>query len=139
MFPRTGGSLTGVAQKTEITVDKNGIRTDSGTVLAGVLGGIVTRNSPFEMTLDRPFLFIIRDNVTGVLPIRRSGDESDASMSRVTCKAENSLRPKDIPHGLALASLHTEPRVESRPGGGWYASPLKPCIANLFDKLRLQA
>lgn len=67
MFPRTGGSLTGVAQKTEIAVDKNSIRADSGTVLAGVLGGIMTPNSPFEMTLDRPFLFIIRDNITGAL------------------------------------------------------------------------
>jgi serine protease inhibitor len=64
MFPGTGGALSGVAQKTEVTVDENGFRADSGTVLSGVLGGIMAVKLPFQMILDRPFLFIIRDNVT---------------------------------------------------------------------------
>ena len=61
---RAGGVLRGVAQKTEITVDENGIRADAGTIVHGVYGGVMGAQSPFHMTLDRPFLFIIRDNVT---------------------------------------------------------------------------
>ena len=56
---RSGGILRGVAQKTEITVDGNGIRADSGTIVHGVYGGIGTVQSPFHMILDRPFLFLI--------------------------------------------------------------------------------
>src|SRR5580704_1710670 len=64
---RSGGLLAGVAQKTEITVDENGIRGDAGTIAHGVYGGIMVAQSPFHMTLDRPFLFLIRDRVTGAL------------------------------------------------------------------------
>jgi serpin B len=68
MAPRmSGGILRGVAQKTEITVDENGIRADAGTIVHGVYGGIMGVQSPFHMTLDRPFLFIVRDNVTRAL------------------------------------------------------------------------
>lgn len=66
--PRTGASLQGVQQKTTITVDETGIRADSGTVVTGVLGGILGgQYQPFHMVLDRPFLFFIRDNVTEAL------------------------------------------------------------------------
>lgn len=64
---RDGGILRGVAQKTEITVDENGIRADSGTVGHGVFGGMMGALQPFHMTLNRPFLFFIRDSVTGAL------------------------------------------------------------------------
>jgi serpin B len=65
MAPKSfGGKLNGVVQKTEITVDENGIRADAGTIVHGVYGGVMGVQSPFHMTLDRPFLFIIRDNVT---------------------------------------------------------------------------
>ena len=64
---RSGGELSGVVQKTEITVDENGIRADAGTIVHGVYGGVMGVQSPFHMTLDRPFLFIIRDNVTRAL------------------------------------------------------------------------
>jgi Serpin (serine protease inhibitor) len=59
--------LRGVAQKTEITVDENGIRADAGTIIHGVYGGILAAQSPFHMALHRPFLFLIRDNVTHAL------------------------------------------------------------------------
>jgi len=64
---RQGGLLKGVAQKTEITVDKNGIRADSGTISVGAYGGIMGVVQPFHMTLDRPFVFVIRDPITGAL------------------------------------------------------------------------
>ena len=62
-----GGILRGVAQKTEITLDENGVRADSGTIFSGVVGGMMTVTEPFHMILDRPFLFFVRDNVTKAL------------------------------------------------------------------------
>jgi len=38
---RAGGILQGVAQKTEITVDENGIRADAGTIVHWVYGGVL--------------------------------------------------------------------------------------------------
>lgn len=64
---RSGGILRGVAQKAEITVDENGIRADAGTIASGVYGGILASRDPFHMDLNRPFLFIIRDNATNSL------------------------------------------------------------------------
>lgn len=60
--------LQGVAQKVEIIVDENGIHADAGTIIAGVYGGIMAGPpTPFHMRLNRPFLFIVRDNVTDAL------------------------------------------------------------------------
>jgi serpin B len=67
MAPRMGGMLRRVAQKTEITVDEQGIRADSGTIMGGILGGIMAAQEPFRMVLDRPFLFFVRDNLTKAL------------------------------------------------------------------------
>jgi serpin B len=64
---RSGGILRGVAQKTEITVDGDGIGADSGTISGGVYGGIMMVREPFHMTLNRPFVFLIRDTVTHAL------------------------------------------------------------------------
>jgi serpin B len=67
MEPKNGAVLTGVAQRSEITVDENGIRADAGTIVSGVLGGVQLTKSPFHMTLERPFLFLIRDRATNAL------------------------------------------------------------------------
>jgi serpin B len=65
---KEGGIVTGIAQKTEITVDQTGIRADSGTVVSGLLGGLMGYpQEPFHMILDRPFLFLIRDTQTRAL------------------------------------------------------------------------
>lgn len=63
-----GGHLTAIEQSSDVTIDRIGIKVDSGTAYAGVYGGIVgNRGSPFQMHLDRPFIFLIRDAVTGAL------------------------------------------------------------------------
>jgi serine protease inhibitor len=59
--------LTQVAQKTEIQVDKEGIRANAETVAGAVYGGIVGAASAFHMELNRPFVFLIRDQTTNVL------------------------------------------------------------------------
>lgn len=67
MEPKKGAVLTGIAQKTEITVDENGIRADAGTVFSGVAGGMMVPKTPFHMSLQRPFLFFVRDRATNAL------------------------------------------------------------------------
>jgi serpin B len=67
MAPRMGGMLRRVAQKTEIAVDEQGIRADSGTIMGGILGGMMDAQEPFRVVLDRPFLFFVRDNLTKAL------------------------------------------------------------------------
>lgn len=63
-----GAMLRGVSQRVEIEVDEQGIRANAGTVTNGVYGGILGgQYSPFHMIVNRPFLFFIRDNVTGSL------------------------------------------------------------------------
>jgi serine protease inhibitor len=70
LVARKGGVIRGIAQRTEITVDKDGIRTDAGTLGGSTVGGepgVPLGVIPFHMTLDRPFLFLIRDNTTRAL------------------------------------------------------------------------
>jgi len=63
-----GAKLEAIEQTSDVTVDRNGIQVDSGTAYAGVYGGIVgTRLPPFQMHLNRPFIFLIRDRVTRAL------------------------------------------------------------------------
>jgi serine protease inhibitor len=64
---RSGGVLRGVAQRTEITVDQDGIRADSGTIGNGAYGGVMMVREPFHMALNRPFIFLVRDTVTNAL------------------------------------------------------------------------
>jgi serine protease inhibitor len=67
-----GAKLTAVSQSVRIHVDGEGIRADAVVGVEGVLGGILggTAGSPpahFHMVVNRPFLFFMRDNVTGSL------------------------------------------------------------------------
>jgi serpin B len=59
--------LQQINQKVDIQVDKQGIRADAETVAGGVYGGIMAGQKPFHMELNRPFIFIIRDQVTNAL------------------------------------------------------------------------
>ena len=55
-------------QAVSLEVDRSGIRADAETVAGGIYGGIMGGPAqPFHMRLNRPFLFMIRDNITGAL------------------------------------------------------------------------
>jgi hypothetical protein len=63
-----GARLDAIGQSSDVTVDRTGIKVDSGTAFAGVYGGILgNREPPFDMHLNRPFIFLIRDTVTRAL------------------------------------------------------------------------
>jgi serpin B len=59
--------LREVNQKIDLIVDRSGIRADANTVAGAVYGGIMSVPEPFHMQLNRPFVFLIRDQTTDAL------------------------------------------------------------------------
>ncbi len=59
--------LTEIKQNVDIQVDKNGILASADTVMGAIYGGIMGAQDMFHMSLDRPFLFLIRDQNTNAL------------------------------------------------------------------------
>jgi serine protease inhibitor len=59
--------LTEVSQKTDIQVDKQGIRASAESIIGGIYGGIGAGGNAFHMELNRPFVFLIRDRTTNAL------------------------------------------------------------------------
>ncbi len=59
--------LLAVEQIVSCLVDLRGIQTEAWTHVVGVLGGRPIYDEGFQMKINRPFLFQIRDNKTGVL------------------------------------------------------------------------
>ncbi|MGB6485037.1 MAG: serpin family protein [Candidatus Acidiferrales bacterium] len=69
---RMGLALTDFSQASQIQVDPEGIRVDAVVGAEGMVGGILggTLGPPpthFHMVVNRPFLFFVRDNMTGSL------------------------------------------------------------------------
>jgi len=48
-------------------VDDLGIHAESSSGFSGIVGGLETGEKPFHMKVNRPFLFLIRDSITGML------------------------------------------------------------------------
>jgi serpin B len=59
--------VASVSQGVDLQIDRNGIRGDSDTVMGIVVLGIMFAPKPFDLRLDRPFIFLIRDQDTGAL------------------------------------------------------------------------
>lgn len=59
--------LTEIRQKVDIQVDGIGIRADAETVGGAIYGGVAFVADPFRMEINRPFLFLIRDQTTDAL------------------------------------------------------------------------
>jgi serpin B len=62
-----GTLLLGVKQAVSFKIDRTGIQAEAKTTTWGVLGALVSEDEKFHMKVDRPFLFQVRDNMTGVL------------------------------------------------------------------------
>ncbi|MEW6366223.1 MAG: serpin family protein [Acidobacteriota bacterium] len=61
--------LTDMAQIVDIRVTEAGILANAETLVGIVYGGMMTGEERFHLKLDRPFLFTIRDRLTGALMI----------------------------------------------------------------------
>ncbi len=60
--------LTEVNQRTDIEVNRAGIKADAETAGGGVYGGIGPGvEESFRMELNRPFVFLVRDSITDAL------------------------------------------------------------------------
>ena len=59
--------LLGVLQGASILVDQVGIHAEARTYSYGVVGGMTSGEKPFHMKVNRPFIFQVRDRVTGML------------------------------------------------------------------------
>jgi serine protease inhibitor len=59
--------VTEITQHAAIEVDQSGIRADAETIGGGVYGGILRAQERFRMRLNRPFIFLVRDNATNAL------------------------------------------------------------------------
>ncbi len=59
--------LTRVFQKVEIEVNRQGIRANAETVGGIVYGGVTGGLNPFHVQLNRPFVFLIREQNTNAL------------------------------------------------------------------------
>jgi len=59
--------LLGVKQVASIKIDRLGIQAEARTDVLGIEGGIEERDQAFHMKVDRPFIFLVHDNITGVL------------------------------------------------------------------------
>lgn len=63
-----GAALQNVFQSATIEVNREGIRANAATVVNGIYGGVCGNcSNPFHMVVNRPFLFFVRDNLTGAL------------------------------------------------------------------------
>jgi serpin B len=56
-----------VAQAIDFTADKHGIHADAETVIGVIPAGLLTGADPFHVDLNRPFVFLVRENATGAL------------------------------------------------------------------------
>lgn len=59
--------ITQVRQRIDLSVTKEGIRADAETVVGVVYGGVLAAQPAFHMVINRPFLFLIRDQTTNAL------------------------------------------------------------------------
>jgi serpin B len=59
--------VTDVQQSLSLNFNRNGIWGDSDTTVGMVMGGIMAASEPFQLTLNRHFLFLIREQNTAAL------------------------------------------------------------------------
>ena len=59
--------VTDIGQTIDFTADKHGIHADAETVIGMVPAGLIMAPDSFHLVLNRPFVFLVRENATGAL------------------------------------------------------------------------
>jgi serpin B len=67
MIPAAESRVTDLAQTIDFGADKHGIHADAETLIGAVPLGILSVEDPFQMSLDRPFVFFVRETTTNAL------------------------------------------------------------------------
>jgi len=59
--------VTDVGQTIDFTADKHGIHADAEAVIGAIPGGLIVAQDSFHVILNRPFVFLVRENASGAL------------------------------------------------------------------------
>jgi len=59
--------VTDIGQNVDFTADKHGIHADAETVVGMIPLGLISAPDSFHMALNRPFVFLVRENASGAL------------------------------------------------------------------------
>jgi serpin B len=59
--------VTDVGQAIDFTADKHGIHADAETVIGAIPAGLIMATDSFHLVLNRPFVFLVRENASGAL------------------------------------------------------------------------
>jgi serpin B len=59
--------VTDIGQTIDFTADKHGIHADAETVVGVIPAGLIMAPDSFHLVLNRPFVFLVRENATGAL------------------------------------------------------------------------
>ncbi|MGD0789998.1 MAG: serpin family protein [Terracidiphilus sp.] len=59
--------VTDIGQNIDFTADKHGIHADAETVIGAIPLGLISAPDSFHVVLNRPFVFLVRENATGAL------------------------------------------------------------------------
>jgi len=59
--------ITDIGQKIDFAADKHGIHADAETLVGAIPLGILMADDVFRISLDRPFVFIVREHATGAM------------------------------------------------------------------------
>jgi serine protease inhibitor len=60
-------AVTDIGQTIDFTADKHGIHADAETVIGTIPLGLMMAQDSFHVVLNRPFVFLVRENATGAL------------------------------------------------------------------------
>jgi serine protease inhibitor len=66
-FDVTVAQVTDIGQTIYFTADKHGIHADAETVIGAIPLGLISAPDSFHVVLNRPFVFLVRENATGAL------------------------------------------------------------------------
>jgi hypothetical protein len=59
--------VTDIGQNIDFTADKHGIHADAETVIGAIPLGLISAPDSFHVALNRPFVFLVRENASGAL------------------------------------------------------------------------
>jgi serine protease inhibitor len=67
IMPTGQSRIADIAQNIDFGVDKHGIHADAETMIGAVYFGILSAQDTFHVSIDRPFLFFVREKTTNAL------------------------------------------------------------------------
>ncbi|HEX7728232.1 MAG TPA: serpin family protein [Terracidiphilus sp.] len=67
MIPAVNSKVSDLAQSINFGADKHGVHADAETLIGAIPAGILSAPNVFQVSLDRPFVFLVRERTTNAL------------------------------------------------------------------------